>query len=125
MNEKIVIIGAGKTGRGFLARLLTEENREFVLIDEKEELIRKIKKGYEVAYFNGSKTIKIIPKDCVGTKEEKAFEYIAKADIIFTAVGIDRLEEAGKFLNGRTKENVNIFLCENGDGCLLYTSRCV
>ena len=69
MNEKIVIIGAGKTGRGFLARLLTEENREFVLIDEKEELIRKIKKGYEVAYFNGSKTIKIIPKDCVGTKE--------------------------------------------------------
>ena len=32
--SKIVIVGAGKTGRGFLARLLQEAEKEVVFVDK-------------------------------------------------------------------------------------------
>ena len=45
MNEekRVVIIGAGKTGRGFLARLMKEAGREIVFIEKNEELITKLR----------------------------------------------------------------------------------
>ena len=38
--SKVVIIGAGKTGRGFLARLLKDQ--EIVFIDKNRELIEAL-----------------------------------------------------------------------------------
>ena len=32
--SKIVVVGAGKTGRGFIARLLQEANEEVIFIDK-------------------------------------------------------------------------------------------
>ena len=43
--SKVVIIGAGKTGRGFLARLLREQ--ELILIDRDAALIEALKGGEE------------------------------------------------------------------------------
>ena len=36
--SKVAVIGAGKTGRGFLARLLKEDGAEIVFIDKNEKL---------------------------------------------------------------------------------------
>ena len=40
--SKVVIIGAGKTGRGFLARLLKDQ--KIVFIDKKHELVEALNK---------------------------------------------------------------------------------
>ena len=37
---KIAVIGAGKTGRGFIGRLLQESGQEFLLVDKIQDLIR-------------------------------------------------------------------------------------
>ena len=38
---KIAVIGAGKTGRGFIGRLLQESGQEFLLVDKNQDLIRE------------------------------------------------------------------------------------
>ena len=40
--SKIAVIGAGKTGRGFLARLLQEAQEEIILIDKNAELVEQL-----------------------------------------------------------------------------------
>ena len=45
--SKVVIIGAGKTGRGFLARLLKDQ--EIVFIDKNRELIEALNTEKKIA----------------------------------------------------------------------------
>ena len=45
--SKIVVVGAGKTGRGFIARLLQEASEEVILIDKNTELVDAINKEKE------------------------------------------------------------------------------
>ena len=45
--SKIAVVGAGKTGRGFIGRLLAEDGCEFLLIDKQEELVQKGKEELE------------------------------------------------------------------------------
>jgi len=40
--KKIAIVGAGKTGRGFVARLAAESGREIVFIDKDAALVRRL-----------------------------------------------------------------------------------
>ena len=40
--SKIVIIGAGKTGRGYLARLLKESEKEICFVDKNETLVKEL-----------------------------------------------------------------------------------
>lgn len=40
--NRAVIIGAGKTGRGFIARLLVQQGIEIVFVDIDEVLINKL-----------------------------------------------------------------------------------
>lgn len=63
--SKVVVIGAGKTGRGFLARLLREEREEIIFIDKNEALVDRlnaegtfrvrffgdVRKPYEINHF--------------------------------------------------------------------------
>ena len=53
--SKIVIVGAGKTGRGFLARLLQEAEKEVVFIDKNKELVGALNtdKEFQVRFFGG------------------------------------------------------------------------
>ena len=51
--SKVVIVGAGKTGRGFLARLLKDQ--EIVFIDKNEALINALneEKKIDIDFFGG------------------------------------------------------------------------
>ena len=40
--SKVVVVGAGKTGRGFIARLLQEEQQEVIFIDKNADLVNKL-----------------------------------------------------------------------------------
>ena len=59
--SKVVIVGAGKTGRGFLARLLREQ--QVVLIDKNQELIDGLNRAgkIEIDFFGGKKPSLAVP----------------------------------------------------------------
>ncbi len=49
----ITVIGAGKTGRGFIARLLAESDKEILFIDKNEALVNELntKKQIRIGFF--------------------------------------------------------------------------
>ena len=53
----ITVIGAGKTGRGFIGRLLAESNKEIRFIDKDAALVAAMnaKKSYRVGFFGGKR----------------------------------------------------------------------
>ena len=48
--SKIIVIGAGKTGRGFIGRLLQEADKEVVFVDKNEKLVKELKQQKELFY---------------------------------------------------------------------------
>lgn len=55
--SKITIIGAGKTGRGFVGRLAFEENAQISFIDKDENLINELntKKSFNISFFGNTR----------------------------------------------------------------------
>lgn len=55
--KKAVVIGAGQTGRGFVAPILKENNYSITFLDENTSLIDKLKKEekYTIHYFGNVK----------------------------------------------------------------------
>lgn len=96
--SKIVVIGAGKTGRGFIARLLQEAEKEIVFVDKKEELVHKLKaeKEFEVRFFGDvRKPYKVNNFTAYTWKEEGLKTVFAQAELIFVSVGGQNLKEVG------------------------------
>ena len=124
MAENTVIIGAGGSGRGFLARLLQEDGARICFLDKNEGLIEELQKkgGYGIRV--GKKEPKVIIQDYEAwlTDSEAAVERAARADFIFTSVGAEHLEELAPFLERAAlrrkalgqKEPLKITVCENG-----------
>lgn len=52
---KIAMIGAGKTGRGFIGRLLAEDKKEIYFIDKDEALVNALneEKSFKISFFGG------------------------------------------------------------------------
>jgi mannitol-1-phosphate 5-dehydrogenase len=53
----ITVIGAGKTGRGFIGRLLAESNRQIRFIDKNAALVAELnaKKQFRISFFGGKR----------------------------------------------------------------------
>ncbi len=53
----ITVIGAGKTGRGFIARLLAESNKQIHFIDKNAALVADLnaKKQFRIGFFGGKR----------------------------------------------------------------------
>lgn len=122
-NDPIVVIGAGKTGRGFIARLLTDSGRDFILMDKDRELIDRVRQGYSVEYFDGRAACGIKPFDALHTGDPLAGTALARARLVFVAVGLSNLEDVGRGLNGKLTPGTNVFLCENGDSASEHLRR--
>ena len=107
---KITVIGAGKTGRGFLGRLFCGE--EITFIDKNEKLVFALeeKKSFTVRFF-GNKA----PAAEVGYKAAYTWEQVQNidADIIFVSVGGGNLADVGKSLKNFVKAGQRIIVCEN------------
>lgn len=100
--SKIVVIGAGKTGRGFLGRLLQEAEKEFVFIDKNEELVNKLQeqKEFEVRFFGGVReAYKVNNFDAYTWKMEEVKEVFKNAELIFVSVGGQNLKDVGSELS--------------------------
>ena len=111
--SKVIIVGAGKTGRGFLGRLI--RNEEIYFIDKNVELVNALnkEKEFNIDFFGGKK-----PSLTVGYKGAYTWETVTKpvfenTDLILVSVGGTNLKDVGTELSKYvTKEN-KIIVCEN------------
>ena len=92
--SKIAVIGAGKTGRGFIGRLLAEEGCEFLLVDKNEDLVDKLnkKKEFKVSFFGNVREPQIVANYKAVTWEEAD---LSDTELIFVSVGGTNLTDVG------------------------------
>lgn len=118
--KKAVVIGAGQSGRGYVARYLFEKNYEITFIDKSDELIQLMQEdhAFTIHFYRKDRTplyiqgFKAYESYCDGAKNA-----IHEADFIFTAVGEQNLSDVAKQLKegllNKAKETI-LFACENG-----------
>lgn len=112
--SKVAVIGAGKTGRGFLARLLKEDGAEIVFIDKNEKLVGELneKKKFSINFFGDVRDTFTVSGYAAYTWDNAD---ISDCDFIMVSVGGSNLEDVGKslkpLLTGADKKV--IITCEN------------
>ena len=111
--SKVVIIGAGKTGRGFLSRLLKDQEISF--IDKNAELVKALNAGksFNVEFFGGRKpplTVNFSGAYTWETLDASVFENI---DLILVSVGGTNLSDVGNELKKYVSASDKIIVCEN------------
>lgn len=95
--SKIVIVGAGKTGRGFIARLLREAREEIIFIDNNEELTDRLnrEREFKISFFGNVREPYVVNHFKAYTWENASLE---DAELIFVSVGGQNLKAVGESL---------------------------
>lgn len=94
----IVIIGAGKAGRGFLARILKKGNM-LTFIDNNKSLINELKteKHYEIVFFGEERASEVIDDYYAYESYSKEADYaLSSSDLIFVSVGAGNFPDVSK-----------------------------
>lgn len=115
--SKTMIIGAGKTGRGFVARLLAERHVPVTFVDKDETLVEKLQQaagtdGFPIRFFGDVReTAKIAAYRAV-TWDEADF---SDAELIFVSVGGTNLKDVGARLKEKLPDDHKVYIitCEN------------
>ena len=112
--NKIIIIGAGKTGRGYLARLLKESDKEICFVDKDEKLIAELqeKGSFRIHFFGGVREDFTVKNYSAVTWDNADFE---KESLILVSVGGTNLQEVGNILKEKLSKDrhYDIITCEN------------
>ena len=95
--NKIAVVGAGKTGRGFIGRLLAEDHIEFQLIDKNEDLVRRLNAqgSFQVHFFGNQREAQVVNGFKAVTWEEAD---LSDVELIFVSVGGTNLTDVGEHL---------------------------
>lgn len=98
--QKVAVIGAGKTGRGFIGRLLAEAGREILFIDKDRELVDALREAgsFRVHFFGNEREPVTVDHFSACTWEEASFEDV---ELLLVSVGGQNLEDVGKSLADR------------------------
>ncbi len=112
--NKIAVIGAGKTGRGFVARLLREAGREILFMDKDAELVRALneEEKFTVRFFGDVREPMQITNYKAVTWENADFSDV---ELIFTAVCGENLKDVGAALREKLLPDKRYYViaCEN------------
>ena len=112
--SNVFIVGAGKTGRGFIARLAAESGITVTFIDKDPVLIEKLRseKEFRISYFGAVREDTVIAGYEAHTWKEAD---LSAAELIFVSVGGQNLNDVGKMLAEKLPENFGgcIICCEN------------
>ena len=100
---KIAIVGAGKTGRGFIGRLLAEEGCEFLFIDKNKALVDALNERgeFKVSFFGNQREPIMVRGFKAVTWEEADFSDV---ELIFVSVGGTNLPDVGAKLKEKCKD---------------------
>ena len=107
--SKIVVVGAGKTGRGFLARLLQEAAEEVIFIDKNTELVDVLNSSgsFKVSFFGNTREAYIVNNYKAYTWETVDLE---DAELILVSVGGQNLKDVGASLAKRLKDDKHYYI---------------
>ncbi|MBI0094180.1 MULTISPECIES: mannitol-1-phosphate 5-dehydrogenase [Gilliamella] len=116
--------GAGNIGRGFIGKLLSDAGVHVTFADVNEQVINEIAKRYQypVNVVGEQSTTEIVHNvDAINSSSNEVSDYIAKVDLVTTAVGPQILariaENMAKGLIARHQQAntapLNIIACEN------------
>lgn len=111
--NKIIVIGAGKTGRGFIARLLQEAGKEIILVDKNEDLVNQLneKKEFEVRFFGGVReAYKVNNFEAYTWQTEGLKDIFADAELVFVSVGGQNLKDVGAELSKVLTEEKHYYI---------------
>lgn len=124
MSESI-IFGAGKIGRGFLARLLLLQNQQFCFYEKSYELANLLnsEQGYQIHVLGSPEDDLEVKGHVVYTQKGKdeLVEKFISADTVFTSVGGANLESIIPIVvegikrryAAKIEKPLNIITCEN------------
>lgn len=125
MNKEILIIGAGKIGRGFIAHLFYRSGYKLWFVDASKEVVDRLngEKRYRVDIAGESRdTTEWIPLEgaCTPDEGEKMAAMISRVNILATSVGAANIEDTAQCVKtallaaGRTRP-LNWLICENAN----------
>lgn len=111
--SKIIIIGAGKTGRGFLARLLKEQ--DLYLIDNNTDLVEHLNQSKQIPidFFGGKKPSLSVGICGAYDWDSVNSELFSDAEVILVSVGGSNLCSVGAELKKYITKDARIIVCEN------------
>ena len=100
--SKIAVIGAGKTGRGFIGRLIADSDVEIMFVDKNAALVEEMKKAgsFKVNFFGGRRESMVVDNFTISGWDEANFSDI---ELIVVSVGGTNLPDVGASL--KTKIN--------------------
>lgn len=115
--KKVMILGAGKTGRGFIPRFLHHVKLTFC--DQNEELINKLSKQstYQIHFFNEREAITISYEECCVWGSEAAHQQLFNIDILCISIdcsNYNRIAEELMMLVMQRETPLIIITFENG-----------
>lgn len=125
--RRLLQIGAGNIGRGYMAQLFHEAGYRVVFADAVEPVVAALNAAgrYPLrvldAYAGAARELEIGPVRAVMIQDEAAFtEEVVAADVLSTAVGVPNLPRLAPALaraliarRARCVGGIDIFLCEN------------
>lgn len=119
--KRAVIIGAGQTGRGFIAPIVSDNGYHITFLDKDEKLIEQLRAegSYEIRYFGGKKEPRVLHDFEAYTMEAgEAVRTASGADVIFVSIFASHIGEIVHFLRQAAEERqegrLTVFCCENG-----------
>lgn len=111
--SRIAVIGAGKTGRGFVGRLISESGMDFCFVDKDETLVKELNENpFKVSFFGNVREPMTISGYRAYTWDDINFE---DTELIFVSVGGSNLADVGQALKERLSRDKNYYIitCEN------------
>lgn len=112
--SKVVIVGAGKTGRGFIARLLHEDSKEIIFIDKNKQLVDELNDNgrFEICFFGNVRESYVVDNYTAYTWEKAELNDV---DLILVSVGGQNLKAVGESLSKYLKNDrhYHIITAEN------------
>lgn len=107
--SKIAVIGAGKTGRGFIGRLLAQSEQEMVFIDKDQALVDALNAAgeFHVSFFGNVRKEYAVSNYHAYTWEDAD---LTDVRLILVSVGGQNLMDVGHSLSEKLAEDVHYYI---------------
>jgi mannitol-1-phosphate 5-dehydrogenase len=123
MNKQVLILGAGKIGRGFIGHLFFKSGYKLWFVDASREVVKLLndEKKYRIDIAKDKQdTTEYITVEGAFTldEKEKVAAVLSNIDIIATSVGAGNIEKVSRFMRdilitSDRKRALNWLICEN------------